>query len=282
MTTALILLLHLSSAFALTPTAWRRAPRGRTVVPTPPRGRATVVFAASDDVISPYDGYEQEVAKRRARGDGPPEARAAAAAPRGDDSPDTSDAAPREDDPEAPRGGTDPSAARAQRLKRLLEDEDFAAAERESAAALEVLPELAEVALARGRALLMPLLDRMIEGAELGKADFEDARVGRAVMLAGRGDAAAARGHSERDSPRRGSRPRRGCHVDRPRGRSRFGARVAAPPRMPRGSSAGQEQVRGARRRRGLDRSQRGAASEDRVGSSRLRRRGHTEERADA
>ena len=62
------------------------------------------------------------------------------------------------------------------RLKQLLQDEDFDAAERESAAALKsVLPELADVARMRGRALLSPLLDKLIDGGSVGKADFEGA-----------------------------------------------------------------------------------------------------------
>ena len=61
------------------------------------------------------------------------------------------------------------------RLKQLLQEEDFAAAERESRAALEVLPELADVARMRGRALLSPLLDKLIDGGAVGKADFEGA-----------------------------------------------------------------------------------------------------------
>ena len=43
------------------------------------------------------------------------------------------------------------------------------------AAALEVLPELADVARLRGRALLSPLLDKLIDGGAVGKADFEGA-----------------------------------------------------------------------------------------------------------
>ena len=61
------------------------------------------------------------------------------------------------------------------RLKQLLQEEDFAAAERESRAALEVLPELADVARLRGRALLSPLLDKLIDGGAVGKSDFEGA-----------------------------------------------------------------------------------------------------------
>jgi len=64
---------------------------------------------------------------------------------------------------------------RAARLKQLLQDEDFDAAERESRAALAVLPELADVARMRGRALLSPLLDKLIDGGAVGKADFEGA-----------------------------------------------------------------------------------------------------------
>ena len=53
--------------------------------------------------------------------------------------------------------------------------EDFDAAERESRAALGVLPELADVARMRGRALLSPLLDKLIDGGAVGKSDFEGA-----------------------------------------------------------------------------------------------------------
>ena len=61
------------------------------------------------------------------------------------------------------------------RAKQLLEAEDFAGAALEGAAALEVLPDLADVALTRGRALLDPLLDQMIDGAVFDKLDFEEA-----------------------------------------------------------------------------------------------------------
>ena len=64
---------------------------------------------------------------------------------------------------------------RAARLRQLLQEEDFDAAERESRAALEVLPELADVARMRGRALLSPLLDKLIDGGAVGKGDFEGA-----------------------------------------------------------------------------------------------------------
>ena len=94
--------------------------------------------------MPPYDGYEDEVAKRRISRDN---VGVSFAKPDG----------------------------RAARLKQLLQDEDFAAAERESAAALAVLPELADVARMRGRALLSPLLDKLIDGGAVGKADFEGA-----------------------------------------------------------------------------------------------------------
>ena len=108
-----------------------------------PRAPRTVLRAAKDD-MPPYDGYEDEVAKRRISRDN---VGVSFAKPDG----------------------------RAARLKQLLQDEDFAAAERESAAALAVLPELADVARMRGRALLSPLLDKLIDGGAVGKADFEGA-----------------------------------------------------------------------------------------------------------
>ena len=108
------------------------------------RAPRTVLRAAKDD-MPPYDGYEDEVAKRRISRDNV----------------GVSFAKPTNDC--------------AARLKQLLQDEDFDAAERESAAALEVLPELADVARMRGRALLSPLLDKLIDGGAVGKADFEGA-----------------------------------------------------------------------------------------------------------
>ena len=108
-----------------------------------PRAPRTVLRAAKDD-MPPYDGYEDEVAKRRISRDN---VGVSFAKPDG----------------------------RAARLKQLLQDEDFDAAERESAAALAVLPELADVARMRGRALLSPLLDKLIDGGAVGKADFEGA-----------------------------------------------------------------------------------------------------------
>ena len=109
-----------------------------------PRAPRTVLRAAKDD-MPPYDGYEDEVAKRRISRDNV----------------GVSFAKPTDD--------------RAARLKQLLQDEDFDAAERESRAALGVLPELADVARMRGRALLSPLLDKLIDGGAVGKADFEGA-----------------------------------------------------------------------------------------------------------
>ena len=64
---------------------------------------------------------------------------------------------------------------RARKAKEMLEAEDYAGAATESAAALEVLPDLAEVARMRGRALLDPLLDQMLEGAVLDKSEFGEA-----------------------------------------------------------------------------------------------------------
>ena len=113
-----------------------------------PRAPRTVLRAAKDD-MPPYDGYEDEVAKPRISRDNV----------------GVSFAKPTDD--------------RAARLKQLLQEEDFDAAERESRArhraALEVLPELADVARMRGRALLSPLLDKLIDGGAVGKADFEGA-----------------------------------------------------------------------------------------------------------
>ena len=110
----------------------------------PPRA-ATALRAAGDDALPPYDGYEDEVAKRRISRDN------------------------------VGVSFAKPTDGRASRLKQLLQDEDFDAAERESRAALEVLPELADVARMRGRALLSPLLDKLIDGGAVGKADFEGA-----------------------------------------------------------------------------------------------------------
>ena len=109
-----------------------------------PRAPRTVLRAAKDD-MPPYDGYEDEVAKRRISRDN------------------------------VGVSFAKPTDIRTARLKQLLQDEDFAAAERESAAALAVLPELADVARLRGRALLSPLLDTLIDGGAVGKADFEGA-----------------------------------------------------------------------------------------------------------
>ena len=110
----------------------------------PPR-TATILRAAGDDALPPYEGYEDEVAKRRISRDN------------------------------VGVSFAKPTDGRAARLKQLLQDEDFDAAARESAAALEVLPELADVARMRGRALLSPLLDKLIDGGAVGKADFEGA-----------------------------------------------------------------------------------------------------------
>ena len=108
-----------------------------------PRAPRTVLRAAKDDMPL-YDGYEDEVAKRRISRDN---VGVSFAKPDG----------------------------RTARLKQLLQNEDFDAAERESAAAFAVLPELADVARMRGRALLSPLLDKLIDGGAVGKADFEGA-----------------------------------------------------------------------------------------------------------
>lgn len=86
-----------------------------------------------------------------------------------------------------------PTATDAARLKQLLQDEDFDAAKRESAAALAVLPELADVALMRGRALLSPLLDNLIDGGAVSKADFEGAyEAYRLASVMNPGDSAEA------------------------------------------------------------------------------------------
>ena len=90
-------------------------------------------------------------------------------------------------------GDAMPTATDAARLKQLLQDEDFDAAERESTAALTVLPELADVALMRGRALLSPLLDNLIDGGAVSKADFEGAyEAYRLASVMNPGDSAEA------------------------------------------------------------------------------------------
>ena len=68
-----------------------------------------------------------------------------------------------------------PLEEQASRTKEMLEAEDYAGAAIESAAALEVLPDLADLARMRGRALLDPLLDKMLEGAVLDKSEFGEA-----------------------------------------------------------------------------------------------------------
>ena len=68
-----------------------------------------------------------------------------------------------------------PLEEQAARTKEMLEAEDYAGAAIESAAALEVLPDLADVARMRGRALLDPLLDKMLEGAVLDNSEFGEA-----------------------------------------------------------------------------------------------------------
>ena len=68
-----------------------------------------------------------------------------------------------------------PLEEQASRTKEMLEAEDYAGAAIESAAALEVLPDLADVARMRGRALLDPLLDKMLEGAVLDNSEFGEA-----------------------------------------------------------------------------------------------------------
>ena len=57
---------------------------------------------------------------------------------------------------------TTPLEEQLSRTKAMLDAEDYAGAADESAAALEVLPDLAEAARLRGRALLDPLLDQML------------------------------------------------------------------------------------------------------------------------
>lgn len=68
-----------------------------------------------------------------------------------------------------------PLEEQASRTKEMLEAEDYAGAAIESAAALEVLPDLADLARMRGRALLDPLLDKMLEGAVLDNSEFGEA-----------------------------------------------------------------------------------------------------------
>ena len=90
--------------------------------------------------------------------------------------------------------GDDGLSLRAERLKSLLLDEDFDGAAREGAAALEVLPDLADVARLRGRALLDPLLDRVIGGDAVDAKAFEPAyEAFRLAAVMNPGDSAEAR-----------------------------------------------------------------------------------------
>ena len=90
--------------------------------------------------------------------------------------------------------GDDGLSLRAERLKSLLLDEDFDGAAREGAAALEVLPDLADVARLRGRALLDPLLDKVIGGDAVDAAAFEPAyEAFRLAAVMNPGDSAEAR-----------------------------------------------------------------------------------------
>ena len=58
----------------------------------------------------------------------------------------------------------------------MVEAEDYAGAVRESSRALDILPDLAEVAVVRGRGLLCPLLDKLMEGTEpICQQDFKEA-----------------------------------------------------------------------------------------------------------
>lgn len=70
---------------------------------------------------------------------------------------------------------TTPLEEQLSRTKAMLDAEDYAGAADESAAALEVLPDLAEAARLRGRALLDPLLDQMLAGAQLEPSQFGEA-----------------------------------------------------------------------------------------------------------
>ena len=70
---------------------------------------------------------------------------------------------------------TTPLEEQLSRTKAMLDAEDYAGAADESAAALEVLPDLAEAARLRGRALLDPLLDQMLAGAKLEPSEFGEA-----------------------------------------------------------------------------------------------------------
>ena len=70
---------------------------------------------------------------------------------------------------------TTPLEEQLSRTKAMLDAEDYAGAADESAAALEVLPDLAEAARLRGRALLDPLLDQMLAGAQLEPSEFGEA-----------------------------------------------------------------------------------------------------------
>ena len=53
-----------------------------------------------------------------------------------------------------------------EKLKAMLEADDYAGAARDASRALDVLPDLAEVAVVRGCALLSPLLDRLMAGLD--------------------------------------------------------------------------------------------------------------------
>ena len=49
------------------------------------------------------------------------------------------------------------------KAKALLEARDFAGAAAEGSRALDVLPDLADISIVRGHALLAPLLDRVVD-----------------------------------------------------------------------------------------------------------------------
>ena len=57
------------------------------------------------------------------------------------------------------------------KLKQMLEADDYTGAARDASRALDVLPDLAEVAVVRGCALLSPLLDRLMAGLDRSVLD---------------------------------------------------------------------------------------------------------------
>jgi hypothetical protein len=62
-----------------------------------------------------------------------------------------------------------PADEAAQRAKEMLEKKDYAGAALESGRALDALPDLSKVSVLRGRALMLPLLERMMREADAGE-----------------------------------------------------------------------------------------------------------------